>query len=411
MQKKLTIVEINSVPFGSTGSIMLNIAEEARKAGHKVYVCYPNGRHNPSGRLQDAIFIGGRISEDLHILLHRLTGLNGYFSRISTRLFLRKLKKINPDIIHLHNLHNCYINLPMLFDFIRENKIRVVWTLHDCWALTGHCPHFDYTGCEKWKTGCGDCPVYREYPESLRDTSSLLWKKKREWFSGVEDLTIATPSKWLADMVGQSFLKEYPVKVIYSGIDLDVFKPVESDFKERTGIADSFMLLGVSMEWSEEKGIDVFGELSKRLGPDCRIVLVSARPGQEQTLPENIVRIGEVANGESLAEIYSAADVLVNPTRGETLGLVNIEALACGTPVVTFASGGSPECVDPSCGIVVPKDDVDAMAAAVEQIRKGREFSREACRKRALGFDRKDSYAKYVRLYETGEPEGKGQKG
>ena len=405
MPEKLTIVEINSVPFGSTGGIMRNVAEQARKAGHRVFVCYPDGRHNPVGKLRDSVMIGGRVSEDSHILLHRMTGLNGYFSVISTLAFIRKLKEIQPDVIHLHNLHNCYINLPMLFGYLRKSGVRTFWTLHDCWALTGHCPHFDYAGCEKWKTGCHDCPLYREYPESLVDSSRLMWKKKKEWFTGVPNLSIITPSAWLAEQVRESFLKEYPVHVIRSGIDLEVFRPTESSFREEHGLNGKHVLLGVAMEWTEKKGIDVFRTLAKDLGDDYGLVLVSAAEGMERTLPEGVILMNKKGTPSELAKVYSAADLFVNPTREEALGLVNLEALACGTPVVTFRSGGSPECVDASCGEVTERDEIKALENAIRRIVSEKPYSAEGCRNWALQFDRNDVYRRYVELYETG---GKG---
>ena len=405
MPERLTIVEINSVPFGSTGGIMLNVAEQARNAGHRVYVCYPDGRHNPAGMLRDSIRIGGRVSEDSHILLHRLTGLNGFFSMISTAVFIGKLKKIRPDIVHLHNLHNCYINLPMLFGYLRRSGVRTFWTLHDCWAFTGHCPHYDYAGCGKWKAGCHGCPLYREYPESLVDSSRLMWKKKRKWFTGVPDLTIITPSEWLAGQVRESFLKDYPVQVIRSGIDLSLFRPVESSFRKEHGLEGKHVLLGVAMEWTRRKGIDVFRTLAEDLGDGYRVVLVSAAEGEERPLPEGVILLNGKGTPEDLAKIYSAADVFVNPTREEVLGLVNLEALACGTPVVTFRSGGSPECVDPTCGAVTERDDVKAMEEEIRRIASEKPYTAEACRKRAMLFDRNDAYRRYVELYETG---GKG---
>lgn len=405
MPERLTIVEINSVPFGSTGGIMLNVAEQARKAGHRVFVCYPDGRHNPVGKLPDSVMIGGRISEDSHILFHRMTGLNGYFSVISTAMFIRKLKRIRPDIIHLHNLHNCYINLPMLFGFLRKSGIRTFWTLHDCWAFTGHCPHYDYSGCEKWKTGCHDCPLYREYPESIVDSSRLMWKKKKEWFTGVPNLSIITPSGWLADQVRESFLKEYPVHVIRSGIDLNLFRPTESSFREEHGLEGKHILLGVAMEWTDKKGIDVFRSLAEDLGDDYKLVLVSAVEGMERLLPDGVILLNKKGTPEELAKVYSAADLFVNPTREEVLGLVNLEALACGTPVVTFRSGGSPECVDPSCGEVVGRDDVESLEEAIRRIVSDRPYSADACRKRAMLFDRNEVYRRYVELYENGGKE------
>ena len=222
----MRIVSINSCNFGSTGNIMLQISETAKRAGAETLSSYPRSRSNAKNQSPDDLLIGNRISRNIHVRLAQLTGLNGMFSVFSTLNFLRKVDKWQPDIIHLHNLHNCYINLPLLFRFLKRKHIAVVWTLHDCWAITGKCPHFTMVKCERWKTGCFHCPQRKGYPEALVDQSRLMWKLKKKWFTGVENMTIVTPSQWLANLVKQSYLKDYPVRVINNGIDLNVFKPV-----------------------------------------------------------------------------------------------------------------------------------------------------------------------------------------
>lgn len=393
------IVEINAGNIGSTGKIMLGIAEIARADGHKVFVCYPDARDNRKKTVKDQLIIGDRLSRNLHLKCAELTGLNGYFSRLATKKFLKVLDEYKADIIHLHNLHNCYINLPMLFNYIKKNNIPVVWTLHDCWAFTGHCPHFDMIGCDKWKTGCHNCPQYRQYPESCVDRSKKMYKLKREWFTGIENMTIVTPSQWLADLVGQSFLKDYPVKVINNGIDLSVFNPTESNFREKYQIGDKYIVLGVAFGWGKRKGLDVFIELSKRLPENYQIVLVGTDDNVDKQLPGNIISIHRTQNQKELAEIYTAADVFANPTREEVLGLVNIESLACGTPVVTFKTGGSPECIDETCGSVIEKNDIDGMTNEVIRICEKKLYSKEACLKKANSFDMNDRFAEYVNMY------------
>ncbi len=218
-------LSINSCNFGSTGNIMRQIAETAKRAGAETLICYPRSRSNAKKQSPGDLLIGNRISRNVHLKLAQLTGLNGMFSVFSTLAFLRKVDKWQPDIIHLHNLHNCYINLPLLFHFLKRKHIAVVWTLHDCWAMTGKCPHFTMVKCGRWKTGCFHCPQRKGYPEALVDQSRLMWKLKKKWFTGVENMTIVTPSQWLANIVKQSYLKDYPVRVINNGIDLNVFKP------------------------------------------------------------------------------------------------------------------------------------------------------------------------------------------
>ena len=303
-------------------------------------------------------------------------------------------------MIHLHNLHGWYINFPLLFKYIKKNNIRVIWTLHDCWTFTGHCPHFDMIGCEKWKTGCYQCPQIGEYPASYADISKWMYKHKKQWFTGVEDMTLVTPSEWLANLTRQSFLKDYPVKVINNGIDLSIFKPTESDFRKKYDLEDKFILLGVAFGWGKRKGLDVFIELSKRLDERYQIVLVGTDENVDKQLPKNIISIYRTQNQTELAEIYTAADLFVNPTREENFPTVNIESLACGTPIVTFRTGGSPEIIDESCGVVVEKDDIDGMQKEIERIYEKRPFGQEDCVKRAQNFDMNDKFAEYVELYE-----------
>ena len=395
----MKIVSVNSVYYGSTGKIMLQISETARKAGHEAYVCYPKGRHNPE-MIENAIPVGGRFSEDFHLIMDRLTGLNGCFSRVATRRLISRLKKIKPDIVHLHNLHNCYINLGLLFNYIKKNQIRVVWTLHDCWAFTGHCPNFDMEGCSKWKSGCFHCPQYRFYPQSYVDRSRSTYQRKKKYFTGVENLTIVTPSEWLAGLVKQSFLKEYPVKVINNGIDLSIFKPTESDFRKRYHCEDKIILLGVAFGWGVRKGLDVFVRLAEDLDDRFQIVLVGTSEQVDQRLPENIISIHKTRDQNELAKIYSVADLLVNPTREEVLGLVNIESLACGTPIVMFKTGGSPESLDETCGSVVEKEDYAALKKEILRIVEERPFLEADCVNRAKLYDMQDKFKKYVELYE-----------
>jgi len=395
----MKIVMINSVTYGSTGKIMLQIAEAARAVGHEAYVCYPKGRHNPQ-RIENDIPIGNRFSEDFHLIMDRFTGLNGCFSYFATRRFIRELNKIKPDVIHLHNLHNCYINLKVLFDYIKKEKIRVVWTLHDCWAFTGHCPHFDMLGCQKWKSGCSNCSQYRSYPQSLVDRSKRLYRFKKEWFTGVRDMTIVTPSQWLADLVKQSFLKEYPVRVIHNGIDLAVFKPSESDFRKKYHCEEKNIVLGVAFGWGKRKGLDVFVRLAKELDDRFQIVLVGTDQSVDRQLPKNIISIHKTQDQHELAEIYSAADVVVNPTREDNYPTVNMEAIACGTPVITFNTGGSPESIAEGVGAVVEKEDYSALLTELHSFTASH-FEMSTFERQRNLFDKARRFKEYVELYEV----------
>lgn len=396
----MKIVEINAGNIGSTGNIMLGIVDIAKADGHEVLVCCPDARDNRRNTVKDQFFIGDRFSRNLHLKCAELTGLNGYFSRLATKKFLKSVDEYKPDIINLNNLHNCYINLPMLFNYIKRYEIPVVWILHDCWSFTGHCPHFDMVACGKWRTGCHDCPQYREYPKSLVDNSKTMYKLKKKWFTGVNNMTLVTPSQWMADLVKESFLAEYTVKVINNGIDLSVFKPTHNNFREKYDLQNKKIILGVAFIWDKRKGLDVFVELANRLNPEkYQIVLVGTNDIVDRQLPDSIISIHRIHNQSELAEIYTAADIFVNPTREENYPTVNMEAIACGTPVLTFRTGGSPEILDDTCGYVVEKDDIDELENEVIRICKTKPYSVKSCIERAKHFDKNARFQEYIDLY------------
>ena len=407
----MKIAQINFVTYGSTGKIMLQIAQTARQHGHQVKTFSTVefskfGRKHltmPEGHME----FGSFWENGIHHYCGTLLGLDGCFSQLGTRQLIRALEEFQPYIIHLHNLHGFRQNLPMLFHYIKKRNIRVVWTLHDCWTFTGHCPYFTTIKCDRWKTGCHHCPQPGVYPKMILDTSRIMYGLKKKWFSGVHEMTIVTPSQWLADLTKQSFLKDYPVRVINNGIDLNVFKPTPSDFRTRYRIAqEKHILLGVAFGWGERKGQDVFVELARRLDDSYQIVLVGTNEAVDAQLPENIISIHQTQNQMELAEIYTAADLFVNPTREENYPTVNMEAIACGTPVLTFRTGGSPEILDETCGCVVDCDDVDAMEQAIRRICAERPYSLEACLKRAKSFDMKIKFEEYVKLYEKDKNAG-----
>lgn len=400
----MTIVEINSWDFGSTVKIMLQIADAARNNGFTIVTA--SSRYNGRKRLssqkdnRNHIYFGSFVSFAIHYILGRNLGLLGLFSALSSIKLLWNIKKSKCSLIHLHNLHDYSINLPLLFHFIKRYRIPVIWTLHDCWAFTGRCPYFDLTKCNRWKNGCHDCPYPKKsYPQSYIDTTQMMWKLKQNWFTGIENCTIVTPSQWLADLVKQSYLCDYPVKVINNGIDLSVFKPTESVFREKYELVGKKVVLGVAFGWGKRKGFDVFIELAKRLPDDYKIVLVGTNDNVDKLLPENVISIHRTQNQQELAEIYTAVDVLANPTREENYPTVNMESIACGTPVVTFETGGSPEILDETCGSVVDCDDIDAMEIEIRRICEEIPYSVDACLKRARSFDMNNRFEEYVKLY------------
>lgn len=401
----MRIAEINMMHCGSTGKIMFGIADAARKAGNEVWTFSPR-YYQSEGKIgfpaiPGHTYFGSVFENMLHLRLAQLTGFPGCFSILGTQQLLRMLDRIRPDVLHLHNLHNWTVNLPMLFHYIKKHKIRVVWTLHDCWTFTGKCPYFEIAKCNKWKSGCGECTQMREYPQGFTDRTQSMWKLKRKWFSDIPEMTIVTPSTWLAELVKQSFMGQYSVEVIHNGIDLNIFHPTPSNFREKNNIKnDQFLLLGVAFGWGPRKGLDVFEKLSKRLQSDkYRIVLVGTNDSIDKELPKEILSIHRTQNQIELAEIYTSADIFINPTREDNYPTVNMESIACGTPVLTFATGGSAEIIDADTGVAIPCDDMNALEQKIAQIYNDRPFEMAKCLERAKQFDMGERFAEYVRLY------------
>lgn len=342
----MKILMINSVcGIGSTGRICTDLADALSQNGHKVKIAY--GRGNvPDKYAKYAVRIGNKLDVRMHALASRVFDNTGFCSKKATEKFVEWIKKCDPDVIHLHNIHGYYINVEILFKYLSKANKRVIWTLHDCWPFTGHCVYFSAIKCERWKNECENCPQKIEYPSSLLlDRSSRNWRQKKELFTSVKDMTLITPSKWLAGLVKESFLGCYPVYVIHNGIDTDVFKPTPSDFRQKYGLQHKKILLGVSNQWTERKGFNDFIKLASMIDDDYRIVLVGLSQKQINNLPSNIIGINRTQNIKELAEIYTAADVFLNPTYEDNYPTVNLEAQACGTPVITYFTGGSPESV------------------------------------------------------------------
>ena len=349
----------------STGRICTDLATALEAEGNEVKIAY--GRENvPTQYKKYAVRIGSDLDVYSHAIKARLTDADGLGSKTATKKFLKWVAKFDPDIIHLHNLHGYYINVPALFKYIIENNKKVVWTLHDMWAFTGHSGTCDMYNCEKWKTGCGNCPAYRDYPASLRDKSlhNFVWKENL--FAKVNDMTIVTPSKWLAGLVKQSFLKDKKIEVIPNGIDIQQFSPLKNDFKKLYGIQDKILLMGCATSWGESKGLFDFYKLAENLDKRFQIVLVGLNKKQISDLPNNILGIERTNSVKELTQIYSAADVFVNLTYADNFPTVNLEALACGTPVITYKTGGSAECLAENNGKCFKKGDLDSIIKFLE---------------------------------------------
>jgi len=378
---------------------MTQITKLARDAGYDAYMAYARG-DEPSD--EKSIKIGTKLDIYWHGLVTRVTGKHGFSSKRATNIFLEKVDEIKPDLIHLHNIHGYYLNIELLFRYIKEKRIPVIWTLHDCWAFTGHCAYFDYVGCNKWKTGCYECPQLDTYPRSLLvDHSEQSYRKKKELFENVENMILVTPSKWLKNLVGESFLRHHQTIVINNGVDTNVFCPKASK-KSSFGISkDKFVILGVAAQFTPRKGLKYFLEIADKLDENSVIFLIGLNKKQLRSLPKNITGIERTENIERLVEAYSMADVFVNPTLEDNFPTTNLEALACGTPVITFRTGGSPESIDDETGIVAEKGDTDGLLNAIKIIRsKGKEYFAKNCRKRVIeNFDSNDRFLEYIDLY------------
>lgn len=395
----MKILQINTVyGEGSTGKIAKDIHDVCRAQGIE---CVTAFRCLRSGQelLEDSVEISSPLDSRIHGFLSYFTMFKGCFSKVRTFRFLKKVGKYSPDLIHLHNLHGSYINLPQLFRYIKKKNIPVVWTLHDCWAFTAICSHFSAVNCEKWKTGCGNCPQRKALSSCPADCTRLVWKKKKKWFTGMKNAVVVAPSEWLACLAKQSFLGEYDVRVINNGIDTSVFKPTESDFRKRNGLEDKHIVLGVAFDWDYRKGLDVVIRLASELPDDYRIVLVGTSDATDALLPANVLSVHRTSDRRELAAIYTCADVFINPTREDTFPTVNIEAIACGTPVVTFRTGGSPEMLDDTCGAVVEKDDTEALKNMIIRVCSEKPFSSADCVKRGEQYEKSGKLGEYPTLY------------
>lgn len=410
MTEKGRIVQINPVlrTSTSTGRIMQEIGALAQDNGWRVWCAYGKGRDGIRPCTTDIIPVGGRWSTALHGVLTRAFDRHGLGSTAATRKFVEKLREIDPDIIHIHNIHGYFLNYPIFFDYLAESRAKVIWTVHDCWLFTGHCYHYSYIGCDKWQHGCGKCPQRGAFPRSIIiDRSRRNFIDKRKYFTSVpRDRMIIVPvSEWMRGEMSHSFLSEYPFQVIHNGIDTTVFRPYAgSDVRSRLGIgADQKIILGLASVWSPEKGLDDFIRLAEMLNDDETIVLVGIDPKTARKLPPSVKWIRRTENVAMLAELYSAATAFVNPTYQDNYPTVNLEAIACGTPVVTYRTGGSVESVTPSTGRVVPQGDVRAIMDAVREIEKlGKDTFIRPCRHYALAnFSKEDRYNDYLRLYES----------
>lgn len=386
---KLLQINVDSALY-SCGKICEDISKVAQRNGWETWIAY--GREHKDG-VNKEIKIGSWADVYLHWAVQRVFDNEGRGSRRATRKLVEQIKEIDPDLIHIHLIHDHYLNYPVLFEYLSKAKIPVVWTQHDCWNLTGHCYHFVSANCDRWKTECHDCPLIHSYPNNLLDRSRKNYLQKREAFTSVENLNIVSCSHWLDGFVAESFLQNKNHLVIHNGVDINRFKPTVPK-------REKFTIIGVALPWSKAKGIDDYFRLREILPQeDYDIIMVGLSPEQKKSLPAGIIGIERTHNVDELVELYSSSHALVNTTYADNFPTINIEALACGTPVITYMTGGSPEAIDEKTGMVVEQGNIDALAEAIKQMREN-PLSSDDCRKRAVEFFDKDKcFEKYIELY------------
>lgn len=377
---------------GGPGGIAADLYDILSCHGIETYFVY--GRGNIPKNIR-SYRIGNKLDNYFHALSSRLLDNSGFCSTNATLKFIKFIDKFEPNIISFHNPLGYYLNLELFLNYIRNKGIPLFWTLHDCWTITGHC----ITGlCDHLKTGCGQCPRLREYPKSiLIDNTKNNLARKIKCFSGINNLYIITPSIWLARIIGDTYWNKNRIKVIPNGIDLTVFKPMRSILREKYSLNNKFIVLAVAGSWEPTKGAHYFYKLTRVLDESYAFVMIGSNNDKELKESNKIIHIGRTTDRNELVEWYTAADVLVNPTVGDNFPTVNLEALACGTPVVSFNTGGSGESIG-DCGAVVPQKDVEAMASAIRKIRIN-PLREETCRNRALHYDKKLRYEEYYSYF------------
>ncbi len=388
------LLQVNECLHFSTGMITQQIGETAIGEGWDSWIAY-SAREPLFPSKSKVLKVGYKLDSYIHFAENRLLDREGLSSRNATKNLVTQIQDIKPDVIQLHNLHDHWLNYRILFEYLNSTDIKVVWTFHDCWAFTGHCFHFVTKGCERWKKECFDCPLQREYPQSFIDQSRKNFKLKKILFTANKNMTIVACSNWMAGLVKQSFLKDKRIEVIHNGINLNIFKP--SRFIPNDG---KFRVLAVSNVWNKEKGYYDLLKLREHLPSVYEIIIVGLTADQLKDLPEGIKGIQRTHNVQEMVDLYSSSDVLINPTYADTFPTINIEALACGTPVITYKTGGSPEIIDEKTGIVVEQGNLEALTNAITSLRE-KPLDSEECRKRAETlFNKEERFKDYINLYE-----------
>lgn len=397
----MKVIQINvTCNWGSTGRIAEEIGQLVISNKGESYIAF--GREHNKSKLQ-LLTIGNKIDIYWHVIHSRLFDRHGLASKKATINLINNIKSIKPDIIHLHNIHGYYLNYPILFDYLSKANTPIVWTLHDCWPFTGHCAYFDFINCNKWKKQCHECKGLNTYPKAFIDSSQKNFSLKIQYLTQVPNMVLVPVSNWLDRLVSESFLSHYKTHVIHNGINIDLFKPtIDETILKKYNINNKFIILGLTNIWAERKGLNDIIRLNEIIDHSVfQIVLVGLTTKQIKQIPQSIIGIPRTDSIQDLVKLYSQAGVFINPTWEDNFPTTNLEALACGTPVITYNTGGSPEAIDEKTGYVVPKGDIDNLYEAIKNVYNGY-IDKKECRNRAVRlYNKEDRFQEYINLYKS----------
>lgn len=360
---KILIINRN-IGTGSVGRIVKDLYTGIIENNDECKLAYVDG--NTDGiKSEDLYKICNNVEIKKHALFTRMFGKTSTYSVSTTRNLINFISAYKPDIIHVHAFYGYYINMEMLMEYISANNIYLISTLHSCWDITGHCCYFDLIGCDKWENGCFDCHNIKSYPRSYIDNTAYNFSHKAKLYEVVERCTIVVPSKWMHNLVRQSHLSKKHCKVIYNGIDLSKFNCGGKTKKDK-------IILSVGNGWGKRKGFDDLLELDTVLPEDIKLVVIGVTKKQSKMFSKNVVCIERTDSVKSLIEWYSKATVLFNPTYEDNYPTVNLEAIACHTPVATYDTGGSPETLkEMKYGKIIKRRDYVSLIEYVNLIHEG----------------------------------------